>query len=147
VLLSVLALPLSLGLAWAALRAPERVPGFTQTAPQPCNGRWIADQVEVHTKLAGTDADFWSSGVLRLRVCGPGELSFTASGSSAAGQQARLTVALGARPLLELPVERPRAVRLQIAGPGWLTLAFPNDSSSPSEDRNLFLRGLNFAPD
>lgn len=146
---TVLILPLSLGLAWAALRSPQGVPGFAQlpTSPPSCTGQWVADQVEVHATSTGTDANFWSSGVLRRQVCGPGTLSFTASGSPAAGQQARLTVALGAVPLLELAAEQPRAVRLRIGGPGWLTLAFPNDANQPPQDRNLFLHGLKFVPD
>ena len=158
-----LALPAALGLVWAGLRVPVPVtafqasgfqqsafqePGLSPAAPQVCqSGRTVADSVEWSGTAANLDATFWSSGLLRLQVCGPGTLSFTASGTAAQGRDAVLSVALGASPLLETPVRLPRFFRLRVSGPGWLSFGFPNDLYRPPEDRNLFLRGLSFTPD
>ena len=163
-----LALPAALVLAWAGLRVPVPVaafqaptsqaptsqapasqrPGLSPAAPQVCqSGRTVADHVERSGTAASFDATFVSSGLLRLQVCGPGTLSFTASGTTAQGQDAVLSVALGAFPLLETPVRQPRLFRLRVSGPGWLSFGFPNDLYRPPEDRNLFLRGLSFTPD
>lgn len=158
-----LALPAALGLAWAGLRVPVPVaafqqsafqetgshgPGLSPAAPQVCqSGRMVADNVERSGTTASLDATFWSSGLLRLQVCGPGTLSFTASGTAAQGQDAVLSVALGTSSLLETAARQPRFFRLRVSGPGWLSFGFPNDLYRPPEDRNLFLRGLNFTPD
>ncbi len=158
-----LTLPAALGLAWAGLRVPVPVaafqqsafqetgsqgPGLSPAAPQVCqSGRIVADNVERSGTAASLDATFWSSGLLRLKVCGPGTLSFTASGTAAQGQDAVLSVALGASSLLETAARQPRFFRLRVSGPGWLSFGFPNDLYRPPEDRNLFLRGLNFTPD
>lgn len=158
-----LALPAALGLAWVGLRVPVPVaafqtstfqasasqgPGLSPAAPQVCqSGRTVAEHVEWSSTAASLDATFWSSGLLRLQVCGPGTLSFTASGTAAQGQDAVLSASLGASSLLETPVRLPRFFRLRVSGPGWLSFGFPNDLYRPPEDRNLFLRGLNFTPD
>ena len=158
-----LALPAALGLAWAGLRVPVPVaafqqsafqetgsqgPGLSPAAPQVCqSGRMVADNVERSGTTASLDATFWSGGLLRLQVCGPGTLSFTASGTAAQGQDAVLSVALGTSSLLETAARQPRFFRLRVSGPGWLSFGFPNDLYRPPEDRNLFLRGLNFTPD
>ncbi len=157
-----LALPAALGLAWAGLRVPVPVAAFqglaSQTSasqrpdlspatPQVCqSGRTVADHVERSGTAASLDATFVSSGLLRLQVCSPGTLSFTASGTAAQGQDAVLSVALGASPLLETAARQPRLFRLRVSGPGWLSFGFPNDLYRPPEDRNLFLRGLSFTP-
>ena len=152
------ALPAALVLAWAGLRVPVPVaafqqsasqrPGLSPAAPQVCqSGRTVAENVEWSGTAARLDATFWSSGLLRLQVCGPGTLSFTASGTAAQGRDAVLSAFLGASPLLETPVRQPRLFRLRVNGPGWLSFGFPNDLYRPPEDRNLFLRGLSFTPD
>ena len=107
----------------------------------------MADQVEWRSAAGGLEADFWSSGLLRLQVCGPGTLHFTASGTPALGEDALLTVALGTQPLLETRVRQGRSFSLRVGGPGWLSFGFPNDAYRPPEDRNLFLRGLRFIPE
>jgi hypothetical protein len=143
-----LALPVSLGLSWAALSSPVVVAVLAAGAQQPCQaGEVVAESVKWRAKPGGSEADFVSSGLLRLQVCGPGTLSFTASGSPAAGQNALLIVALGARPLLETPVKQTRAFKLRVPGSGWLNFGFPNDYYKPPEDRNLFLSKLIFTPD
>ena len=161
--LPALALPAALVLAWAGLRVPVPVaafqglasqetgsqrPGPSPAAPQVCqSGRTVAENMEWSGTAARLDATFVSSGLLRLQVCGPGTLSFTASGTAAQGQDAVLSVALGASPLLETAARQPRLFRLRVSGPGWLSFGFPNDLYRPPEDRNLFLRGLSFTPD
>jgi hypothetical protein len=152
---AVLALPAALALGWGALRSPLPVatlaPAPLASGPvQNCqNGRLVADGVTIKAQTAGkgADVDFLSSGLLRLEACGPGTLSFTASGSRAGGQDAALTVALGAVPLLDTTARQPRTFRLRVTGPGWLSFGFPNDYYRPPEDRNLFLRDLKFVPD
>lgn len=149
-----LTLPVALGLAWAGLRAPVPVAAFSGAARVPCRaGLTVADGVvwrpagqKPGSSWAG-EADLYSSGLLRVQVCGPGQLTFTASGTPAAGQDATLVVALGATPLLETSVRQPRVYTLRITGPGWLSFGFPNDLNRPPQDRNLFLRGLKFMPD
>ncbi len=141
----------SRGLASRGLASQEtgsQRPGLSPAAPQVCqSGRTVADNVEWSGSAARLDATFWSSGLLRLQVCGPGTVSFTASGTAAQGQDAVLSASLGASVLLETPVRQPRFFRLRVSGPGWLSFGFPNDLYRPPEDRNLFLRGLRFTPD
>ena len=160
--LAALALPAALGLAWAALHAPAEVAPLVPAAPQVCQSgrlhpgntfsrRVVADHVEWSGDPGafpgGLDATFWSSGLLRFAVCGPGTLSFTVSGTAAQGQDAVLNVALGPAQLLGTPARLPRAFHLRISGPGWLSIGFANDLYRPPEDRNLFLRRLTFRPD
>jgi hypothetical protein len=154
-MMAALTLPAALALGWGALRSPVPVatlapaplaPAFVQNCQ---NGRLVADGVTLKARTAGkgADADFLSSGLLRLQACGPGTLSFTASGSRAGGQDAGLSVALGAAPLLDTTARQPHAFRLRVTGPGWLSIGFPNDYYRPPADRNLFVRDLKFVPD
>lgn len=88
-----------------------------------------------------------SNDVVRLAVCTPGTLRFTARGSALGGHGAYLVVSSGAINLWEGEVLEEAVFELPVREPGWLALAFVNDAYAPPEDRNLWISDLTFVPD
>jgi hypothetical protein len=90
-------------------------------------------------------ARFPTNGSLRLAVCSPGTLAFTAQGTTVDGNGAHLVVNWNLEVLWEGDVAETVPVQLEVPGRGWVTLAFLNDATSGEEDRNLWIRDLEFA--
>lgn len=79
---------------------------------------------------------------IRLHICNPSVLTFTASGTSAVGANARLVVSLNDRQLASMQVNRPHHYSISLPDPGWVIIALVNALQGPSGARTLRISDL-----
>lgn len=89
---------------------------------------------------------FGTNDAVRFRICRPSTLELDATGTQAGGVYARLVVSDGATQLTSLQVEGERRLSVSLPHAGWVLVAFVNDLSTGTQDRNLRLADLIVKP-
>ena len=101
--------------------------------------------------INGSEVNLYTASLLHREVCTPGVLSLTARGTSVRGEYPLMVITLNDQALLSARVSRERQYQVRVPGRGLLSIAFTNDAVWPetgtaTEDRNLFISKIRFAP-